>query len=76
MCVQKKLDLNRLSFMRSDQLSRNQRGGDDERVNLFFLTAHVPRGEKPTIAGGVDAFQKGTLGLEADDAVPLAVEHL
>lgn len=42
----------------------------------FFLTAHVPRGEKPTVAGGVDAFQKGTLGLEADDAVPLAVERL
>lgn len=33
-------------------------------------------GEKPTVAGGVDAFQKGTLGLEADNAVSLAVEHL
>lgn len=32
--------------------------------------------EKPTVAGGVDAFEEGTLGLEADDAVPLAVEHL
>lgn len=33
-------------------------------------------GEKPTVAGGVDAFQKGTLGLETGDAVPLTVEHL
>lgn len=33
-------------------------------------------GKKPTVAGGVDAFQKGTFGLEAGDAVPLAVEHL
>lgn len=77
LCVyRKKSDLNGLSFMRSDQRGRNQQGGDYERrANLSFLTTHVPRGEKPTVAGGVDAFQKGTLGLEADDAVPLAVEH-
>lgn len=63
--------------MRTDQIGRNQQGGDDERTaRPSFLTTHVPRGEKPTVAGGVDAFQKGTLGLEADDAVPLTVEHL
>lgn len=33
-------------------------------------------GRKPTVAGGVDAFQKGTFGLEAGDAVSLTVEHL
>lgn len=78
-CVyrKKKSDLNGLSFMRTEQIGRNQRGSDDERTaRLSFLTTHVPHGEKPTVAGGVDAFQKGTLGLEADDAVPLAVEHL
>lgn len=44
--------------------------------SLSLLTTHVPPGEKPTVAGGVDAFQKGTFGLEAGDAVPLAVERL
>lgn len=31
---------------------------------------------KPTVVGGVDAFEQATLGLEAGDAVPLAVKHL
>lgn len=31
---------------------------------------------KPTVAAGVDAFEQAALGLEADDAVPLAVQHL
>lgn len=70
MCTEKKSDLNGLSFMRSHQIGRNQRGGDDERESVF------PNHTKRTVAGGVDAFQKGTLGLEADDAVPLAVENL
>lgn len=32
--------------------------------------------QKPTVVGGVDAFEQATLGLEAADAVPLAVKHL
>lgn len=35
-----------------------------------------PACQKPTIVGGVDAFEQATLGLEAADAVPLAVKHL
>ena len=31
---------------------------------------------KPTVVGGVDAFEQGALGFEAGDAVPLAVKHL
>lgn len=31
---------------------------------------------KPTVVGGVDAFEQAALGPEAGDAVPLAVEHL
>ena len=31
---------------------------------------------KPTVVGGVDAFEQATLGLEAADAIPLAVKHL
>jgi len=30
----------------------------------------------PTVVGGVDAFEQAALGLEGNDAVPLAVEHL
>lgn len=34
------------------------------------------KGEQPTVVGGVDAFEQAALGLEAGDAVPLAVENL
>lgn len=37
------------------------------------MTSHLA---KPTIVGGVDAFEQAALGLEAGDAVPLAVKHL
>lgn len=38
--------------------------------------AWSPMCQKPTIVGGIDAFQQVTLGPEAGDAIPLAVKHL
>ena len=37
------------------------------------MKSRVP---KPTVVGRVDAFEQAALGLEAGDAVPLAVQHL
>lgn len=43
---------------------------------IYTSELHNARGRKPTVAGGVDAFEQAAFGLEAADAVPLAVEHL
>lgn len=51
-------------------------------ICLFLTTHDCPPGEhevlhaKPTVVGGIDAFEETTLGLETGDAVPLAVKHL
>lgn len=42
----------------------------------FERHSHRQREKQPTVVGGVDAFEQAALGLEAGDAVPLAVEHL
>ena len=52
------------------------------KICLFLTTHDFPPGEhdvvhaKPTVVGGVDAFEQASLGFEAGDAVPLAVKHL
>lgn len=46
------------------------------RLILSLGAMAVTQRDKPTVVGGVDAFEQAPLGPEGGDAVPLAVKHL